>query len=592
MNLSDLDFLKISISDVPRISSTLACEHLCEVNSAQARTRRLGMPCLLAGNVITLTPPYLYLEDSSGQNHVKLMVTRFLMEQLRGRPLDKLAGAAVVVLAVVWYSLGAKDAPVPEAFQIEDLDESSLDLFDATGFIRLRGQIDQRLLSAHYADGDLVSHLRECTSLGAREAAIVWVGGKTPLDFVSKEFVDRVGDLDKTRKLAGGYSWIASSAPNRIFDRRRLELGFIAKLIQSRSNLLSCFTQLVRVLDYEGVLPETIGEIKKIITLPDPRTLGEQVAWIRSLGLVTKIGSTLTIADRGFDAAYLATAEAVKVEVAPIMAVSEFQDLIQLEGKTRLAPSILMRYLEELENKGQLSRFKYEGHHTKLLWLINRSGSEQAIQVDAFERLKALTSSVLHILRGVSYALGAGRVAQSFGDNGHRVSVFSTSLLLRYMETIGLVTRSEDNGWIYPWKERVRDYLAEHPHEAFSLSQIIHDNSLPFSQPDSVTAFLMETANEILLGRWATRLAKDLEKKRLETILGSRCHDFILKRLETGAAFVDRIVSEADESINAHMGSYAKGIIDSENLCKKIVNEMIQRGELHIDGTFLGLSDE
>jgi hypothetical protein len=66
VNLSDLDFLKISFQDTGFFSYSLAMENFSEVESDQisVRRRHLGAVCILAGRLISVSPPRVTLQKN------------------------------------------------------------------------------------------------------------------------------------------------------------------------------------------------------------------------------------------------------------------------------------------------------------------------------------------------------------------------------------------------------------------------------------------------------------------------------------------------------------------------------------------------
>ena len=592
-SLQRLHFLRVSIHDLSHICPSLAFENLCEVQSAQAGNRRLGLPCVITGRVLSIDSPYVWIEDETKRTFVKLLITQFLVKQVGG----SVAGLSVYkskparFLAMVWYALGTREPPITEVFRIEPMDESNLSSEDAIGYVRLLGETTKADLSTRYPSLDIDS-LPEILSQDSN--FVSWAVSTNPTDALSQDFVRHTAQLLRFR-LTRGSPWIWAARPSQVFDKTRLAISYIATRISRDDQLWSCILELVRIFDYLGSLPPSIAELKRTLLARGLQPVDEAIAWLMGLSILVRRKNGVLFTERGLEATYLSSRAAVTDVLRMALDTQDYLELIDLEQKMQFPPSLLLKGLQDLEKRGLVSPLTFNGHQTNLVWISNfPQADEQARLENARGWLKIACNQVLLTLSQVPYPLGTLKLAE--GLNGKSpASYFSTTLLLLYAESMGLIQNMGGNGWSYPWKRRITDYLGTQSQATFSADEIMTNIGLPPIERIKVYSVLEELRDsgqviQILPGLWAAPLTDPAaQKMRMQTVLSCYCRRFIIRRLTAGRGFERRTLADAKDYLQNQFGDSATRSFDLHRICEDTISAMMKNDEIERIGILLKL---
>jgi len=574
----------------------MAFENLCEVQSAQADNRRLGLPCVITGRVLSIEPPYLWIEDETRGTFARLLITQFLVKKVGGnvRGLNFYKSKPARVLAVVWYALGSRDPPIAEVFWIEPMDEFGLNSEDAIGYVRVRGETTRAALSARYPSLDIDS-LPEI--LTQHSDLVRWTVLSNSTDPIAQDFENHTSQLFRLRS-AQGSPWIWAARPSRIFDGTRLEMGYIAKKISQDDRLWSCLLELVKIFDYAGRLPASIAELKRTLLARGIQPIDDAVGWLIGLSILVRRKDGVLLTDRGTDASYLSTRAAVADTLRIALRTKNYLDLMNLEQQTQFPPSLLLRGLKDLEKKRLVSRFTSNGYETVLVWIPKFPQEDEAARLeDARGWLRIACKQILSTLIQVPYPLGTLKLAEELNLKSP-ASFLSTTALLLYAEAVGLIENTTGNGWAYPWKKRIIDYLGAQSQGTFSEEEIMAKIGLPPIERIKVDSALEELRNtgqaiEILPGLWAAPLADTVAKEsRMQRVLSSYCRRFIIQRLTSGRGFERRTLVEAKDYLLSQFGDSATKSLDLRRICEDTVSAMLKSGEIERVGILLKLKGQ
>ena len=596
IELQKLHFIRVSIHDLPRLSQSLAFENLCEVHSVQADNRRLGLPCVITGRVLSIDSPYIWIEDETNESFTRLLITQFLVQQIGGdvARLSLYKSKPVRFLAVVWYSLGAREQPVTEVFRVEPMDDSNLNFEDAIGYVRLRGEITRAALSKRYPSLDIDSLLRILSQDNNR---VIWAGLTNPLDAISQDFVHHTARLLGFRS-AQGSAWIWAARPSDVFDRTRLVIGYIAKKISRDDRLWSCILEVLRILDYLGSLPPSISELKRTLSAVGIQSIDDAVSWLTGLSILVREKNEIALTKRGIEATYLSCKATISDIIRIALGTEDHLDLLDLEQQSQFPPTLLLRGLQELERQGLVSRLAFSEHHSTLIWVPKFPiEDEQARLKDARKWLDTVIQQVLLTLGKVPHSLGTLKLAEGLSGRTS-ASFLSTNALLLDMEALGLIEKTGENSWVYPWKQRIIDYLRTQGQGMFSEDDITAKTNLPLVERTKVKALLEELRKDqkviqILPGQWAILLADPVAQKvRMQSILSSYCMRFLKQRLTGIGGFERRTLADAKDYLSSEFGDSATSSIDLRRICEDTVSIMLRTGDLERVGILLRLKTQ
>lgn len=607
-DLRKLHFCKISFRDVDCFTRSIAFENLCEAWSEQIydddagrHGRRLGAVCILGGLVLGAgNGPFITVRDpceSRSKSGHRFYVTTKVLKEL-GVDLVGLSdwrGRLVRFMAIFWYGQGRKSVPpCPEIIDlefVEDINELIED--DLIGLVRLRLEVSQKSIEDVYGKTMLSF---SPNPLLTNDNCLYYDFGMTSQSRIGNIFLekqDRIRSLRQEIILSdkSDQEKLLTIEPSIILNMDRLELKGMAEWLTRNPRLLYCLIALMMRRDYEGSLPSNLKEFT-IYGEKCPCFSRESFGWLRTLDLIHRNrGMPIKITERGVNVTYLALEEKIAQRLKEILSSTVLLDLVGLETRIPLPPTVLLKALRDLEKKHVANSVPLDGSGSELFW----SGSKKveiSAKGEALRRMQSLEKDVIAALNSVLHPLGTVRILEKVRENGKTVSLPSITIVLSILRKQGRIEEHEHGVWFYPPKTRVADILKENPMDAFTLEEITVKASfaLEANQLREILENLRDLENsgaaeEVLDGYWSISLPeKNDEGKGRAFKCACRKRVLSIMKESGGKIRTDRLHHEIMMFLFA--AKKKSGTTGSYEVAREIINEMETNGEVRAVGDF------
>lgn len=606
----DLGFCKLSFKDLDNIDNLLAFENLSELWSEQIydinrprQGRRLGLFAILGGKVLTAgSGPYVTIQDPCGsQSSCTFFVSQKVLKSLNMDllELEELRGKLVKFMAIFWYRYGSiKFTPqCPEIINLKFVhDEHSLVKDDLVGFVRLRNKSDLKVLGARYNSVDLSSLPKP---LVLRDGRLTYDFSISGTNRIARIFSEQQALIRAIRENAifeinGSKEIEPFILPEHILNTERLELKGMAEWIFGNKPLLNCLVALLMKRDLNGELPSTY---KKFITnYPKFGSFFsvESFLWLKNLDLIkVRKGKSIQVTERGLIVAHLAVEEVITNPLKKVLSEKSFIDFVGLETRIPAPPSILLKALHRLKEKGVITYSIIDGAKCELFWIPY--GKKEAVQNDdaLSDRIKSLQNQVMGVLNSVHYPLHTIAVLQRIRDKGENLSYPAIVMLLSRLADQKRIIKNKSGFWFYPLKVRVFDVLRENLFEAFTTEEIAIKVSLA-PMPNhllELNTILKElkqdrAIEEVMDGYWSLPTSNNLDRRK--QILINACRKIAMRLLERSSVGRDELLYE----IVTFVASAKKRIQTTEpslQIATEVINKMFETGEIIREDNYVKL---
>ena len=549
VSISDLDFLKVSISDLTRFLDTIAFENLCEIESTKDKKRRLGAPCIVGGRLISVAIPdppelpELVLQSLVHPDIVKMHLNSQLSSNMNCvvEDIKSLEGKNVRLLCAVWYSPNKRvETRPPEVFYIEATDDSTKLLQDEViGMARLHGFVSQQTVEkALRADiGDLnVPLLRR-----RDDGGWLWNTERTSSDRITRIFLEQGSRLRNIRMAMSG-SRQGSVVPNllEMLAIQKLQDGAIAQKARDEG-ILRCLITLLRREDTEGELGDKLAELAE--SLPGSRQENlEKLWWLHNFGLLSTI-NRMKVTDRGKEVAYLAVHEEIsRLIMNRLRNDRSVVSLVELVHAVETPSPILLRMLRELENGSSIRCYTSGNHRCELLW-TNSIGNADTLRIEMRQELQSMEFKALSILGQVHYPLATSKILDSFP--AREMTNLALAFLLAEMESKGIISRTEDGLWSYPWEKRIIAILSAGQQYVFSTDALMKQASIPYVEKNRVLQMLnllksRGIVRELTSDGWALQTSDEATRRaQVQQLFAVECKGELIKYLRAQGGWVN-----------------------------------------------------
>jgi len=590
--LYDLDFLKVSLQDLPRFSHSLALENFCEVESTQFGKRCLGAPCIFSGLLSSVKVPQLTLQGVSKPTAAfNFLITNQLLSHLDTdiSEIESLQGKAVRILAVVWYTHGRMEANTyPEVFFIEPIEDPSEMINDELqGFVRLRGRVRADTIRLRYPNDIFIHYPRRINYRD--DGWVEWAPNVTSSNKIISKFLEEKLLMNRLRQQAVACperSLIVHS--DCIIDRSKLRRNTLAQKISKNKELQKCFVALLQIKDGLGTLPSSVREL--VITVPDlnQKSLYETFEWLRNMGFIVKTRRGMRLSKEGVEVLYLANRGNILecLEDTFLKSGKRFVGLGELHSITKQPLSLLVRALRELEQEGKVTCSIVNGRRCDLFWNWQWPDGipENALQ-EVLKKLRNMESQILTVLGDVPHALHTLKILEELhADN---LTYFEITELLSRLRSNGRLERIEDDIWWYPWEKRILDILSSNPYDMFTYDELMNKACVPITEKWNILGILRKLkqagkVTEVVKEKWAIQSQDEgVNRERMRKILKCECKKYVFEILQKRRKVQDEwLAGMARSYVRKLMSSYGKWDINPFKLCNEVINEMLEKGEI------------
>lgn len=606
-DIFDSSFLKLSFKDIDVIDRLLAFENFCEMWSEQIydisrprHGRRLGTVGILGGKIMFAgSGPFLTIQDPCNSESA---CTFFVSQRvLRAHDMDlvelsEVGGKIVKFMALFWYRYGSLGftPPYPEIVQLKFVNEkTSLIEDDLIGHVRLRGKIDLPLLGNRYASVNLLSPPKPLT---LRNNRLIYDFSNVTENRIAKIFLEqkamirllreKVFEEHKNKEIAN------LILPEQILNEERLRLKGMAEWIFHNKPLLHCLLALLMKRDLNGELPLNFKEF--ITAYPNFSSFFsiESYFWLKYLDLIkTRKGKAIQVTPKGEDVAYLAIEELIVNPLKKILLEKGVIDFVGLETKVPAPPSILLKSLQRLKERGAITSSIADGVKCELFWLhYGKEGGNQVVD-DLSHRLELLQTQVIAILNSVHCPLHTLAVLERIREKGQNMNYPALVMILSRLANQKRIVEKEPNFWFYPLKTRVADLLKANPMESFTVEEIAQETSLaPMPIHLATLQDILQQlehdlmAEEVIDHQWSFPLS--IEHDRGEKILRNACRKKVLAIIETSPIGQEELLYEIVSFVLSTRHKF-RPTETSLQIASLVISEMIKIGEIIREGNLI-----
>jgi len=579
VNLSDLHFMKTSLTDIDFIRRSLTFDNLCEIESVQTKSRRLGRLCVVTGLILTIMPPMLtVLSCIDPRSSIDMVIRPELVSMSIGglHFLKKFAGTYVRILCIVWYSTPS----TPEALIIEEVDEASARNDDEIGFVRIRCRVPLEDLEKRYGA------VRPATAPNYVEnsAYANWKVNISCAAGVSGMFASAQQHVHNLRQSAEKGENILLGQPELVIDLAKLRISSIARSILRDRTMYEGLLSLVSGADPEGFLADSLKSVKRTSADTDPQ-FADRLWWLTGLGLLGSGPKGAFISRVGYDVAYRAAQDSID----GLVQKRETLDLISLSADSRIPTLLFICHMKALKGFSPVS---IEGHACDLFWIRNDCANAELKAQQFAKCLTELADLVLETMGAVHYGLAAPKIEELLKrEHGSPLGRQALYSILEWLKACGKIHSSEGKLWIYPWENRILRLLSSERRSAFTIDEIQARLGLPATERPSVKELLeklaipnsiMQVGSEMwaypstdMLTRSAvmTNALKHKSRRLARKILAGRGHvqlEWIMAQLRMGIR----------EDLQAHGAEFGLDAWKAQDIARESVSEMISNGEL------------
>jgi hypothetical protein len=580
--LASLDFLKLSLFDLESLTRALTFENFSEVQSTEAGIRRLGFTGIIGGTLLHVQQPFLILQSCVEPSlTARILISTEMADGFGGDPkhLRELVGKPVRILCTGWYEPRKATRSQLEGFALQPADNvSDITEDEVLGYIRIRRRVARESLMALFkALPSKSSRLTEHDDL------FEWATQPSHGSDVADEFSKCEGILSGLRASAHDM-WLAG--PEKMFGAERLSLTSIGERISRDPRLLQCANAIIRTRDLFGTLPATWVELRREIAKIEPELNDPRVWWFRLMGLVSKSDTGLALTPHALEVVGKANEQSLtRLLDQRLREGVQIFSLIELESSAPFPPSIIFSGLGILAKQGKLVRARGE-----MLWSTPPLRASELSEEEA--KLEQLAAKVLSILESVYHPLGTLRIVEILGERGDACSVFTMGRFLDWMKTRRPVTETESGGWFYPWKDRIRNAILSRPQSYYSENQLATFTSIPLASGEEVRRILSNlvregVVEEVLPGRWGARLDEKGTQERNRRIMEHGLASYVRANFQGRRMSYENLAGRIEYVILARLSPSKKSKMDQRVLTRKLIEDMISRGEIVHEGPFL-----
>lgn len=605
VSIAGMDFLMVNISDLENVSRSIAYEKLCIVASNQMGGERLGLPCILSGQLVSASGPELVLRDIASSRVVRLIVSDDFHNafQDRHQEIHSLEGKFVNVLAVLWYGRKASpDSKIwPEAYWAEQASgENEVRLNNLIGYVRFRGRVSPSNLKAAFPWLD-VDDLPSSLSMEAE--SVTFHRGERSQDRVNRCFMESADEIANLRLRGPGDTNFCLTKATDLLDKSKLRAEGVAESIGANRHLFDSLCAIIARSDETGEL----GTPKDLLSC-FPHNGGqpsETLWWFRDLGVLQRAGGTLpdgrndkrlkiSVAGNQIISLLLHSLAEERLSRA-VRSLGPTFTLLSASRATQLPASITLEALRAMEVSGGVACSVYQRKRFELVWLgegqAHGSPTERETVRIPIERV---LSHLAEFPQGVSQSFVVSYMKQMDSSYGF----LSVGLILDVLRETGHVKlQMEAKGnrmWSYPLYSRTRDVVLSHTDEILSFQRLMELTKARSVDADSLRQAVTRLKSEgmIVEGADDTWAAGSLPDFKLR-LLKREVLDYTKRAIKEEGGSIDsaRLRYYVSHYILKSFASFHEkfGINWSESeawdRADSLIAEMLSKGEIVSVGT-------
>lgn len=563
-----IDYLKTSMSDRAILPKCFVPELFCEVQSLQLDRRRLVMPCLMTGMLVSVQTPLLTLRNPLDQNDfMQAAITQCLMAQIQqqGITLESMAGKTVLALVGLLYR--PKKEWYPEVFLLEAVDEKNESIDDLIGHIRVRTNVAAEAVAFRYG--------REI--LNKLPASIIKVnnelkfagrhieGSDKIISILSKE----VAKLEKMRSDAGG---VIAHTTRRIYDRRKVSVDGLIRLVSQDGIRKQAIVSLLRLKDHLSNIPKYVPDIIRMLGDDGPK-LAEAIQWMHDLGIIKREESGMQFTTVGAQVADSVIGPDMAAPIDTALRSGRVIDVIAFSSLNKFPVSSVVGALKKMEDEGRVKCLSIGGRRCKLLWLpVSNQNVNEGRNI-----IEGKLKQVLTIMRNSPCSVSTAEIASALATEKLQGASYVVEMLLQELLARGKIS-NEKQSWVYPLQQRVVDFVDEEVQGRFRIEELMSTMNISTAEKYNVSNLLAGLARKQILteigpGIWtATKnlkiskldFSRDEMKKELLAILKGRSGS-----IESGVLFGRLLKKASDLKIKAD---------ERYNFCTEVIDDLLDGG--------------